>query len=684
MPMASYTDQSDGIFQSVCPLDCPDQCGLRIHKKGGKVSKIEGDPDHPVTKGNICNKVRKFGHRLNDPNRLRYPMKRVGPKGKGQFERISWEEALLTITEKWKHLIDEHGPESILPYSFYGNMGRLSSEGMDRRFFHRLGASILDQTICNSAGGVGYNYTMGSSIGTNPEDTIHANLFIFWGINAVSTNMHQVALAQKARREHGAKIIVIDVHKNQTGRWADWFIPILPGTDTALALGLMHVLFKENLVDAPFLESSTIGHEELKEHVKHYNPAWASSITGIPEATIYELARVYGTTSPAFIRIGNGLQHHDQGGMAVRTIACLPALTGQWLHKGGGALKGNSAILEFNTKALQLPSLRRNPQTRHINMNQIGEALLTLDPPILSLFVFNCNPAVVAPEINKVKKGLIREDLFTVVHDLFLTETAQLADIVLPATSSFENLDFYTSYWHHYIQLQQPIIKPFYESKSNTDVFRLLAEKMGFQDSSLFDDDPSLIMQALEVPSGSPLSGITLEQLKEETYIKGRRHALFETPLKTPSGKIELYSKRMAQDGFPPLPTYKPFLKETEHPYHFVPGPNHLFLNTTFSHQSVHQKLEKRPILFINERDAKKEGILDGDWVKIWNERGECELIAAVGTDVLSGVLVTQGLWADLPGTKQLVNRLTPDRLADMGGGATFFSGRVSLTKRMN
>jgi anaerobic selenocysteine-containing dehydrogenase len=671
----------NGVFKSVCPLDCPDQCGLLLHKEDGKVVKVEGDPEHPVTKGNICNKVRNMAERIYDENRLKYPMKRVGAKGEGKFERISWDEAIETITSKWKTLIQTEGPESILPYSFYGNMGLLNAEGMDRRFFHRMGASQLERSICNSAGSVGYRYTMGGSYGIDPEETIHSKLIIFWGINAVSTNMHQVALAQKARKQNGAKIVVIDVHKNQTGRLADWFIPILPGTDSALALGIMHVLFAENMVDGGFLQQYTVGFEELREHVIQYDPSTVSKITGIPVDDIYKLARMYGNTSPSFIRIGNGPQHHDNGGMFVRTISCLPALTGQWIIKGGGAIKGNSGYLTVDTTKLQRPRFLKNKQTRVVNMNLLGQALLSLEPPVKSLYVYSCNPAVVAPEGQKVRKGLEREDLFVIVHDLFLTETAKYADIVLPATSSFENTDLYTSYWHHYLQIQQPVIEPCEESKSNVDVFRLLAKGMGFEDSAFEETEAEMIAQALEVRGNPYLDGIDYETLVEKHYVKAKVKPLFPGKLRTPSGKIELYSKRMEANGYPPLPTYIPIVKDGDHPYLFIPAPNHNFLNSTFSNNQKHIILEKESRLHMNIEDAAVAGIEDGEYVRVWNHRGECQLKVAVGENVLPGVVVTQGLWADLEGTKQLVNTLTPDRIADMGGGATFFSGRVSLEK---
>ncbi|CAN2251252.1 molybdopterin oxidoreductase family protein [Bacillus vallismortis] len=679
--MKSFATQQNGIFKSVCSLDCPDQCGLLIHKKDGKIVKVQGDPDHPVTAGNICNKVRNMTERIYDEKRLTTPLKRTGPKGQAIFEPISWEEAIDTITARWKQLIDEDGAESILPYSFYGNMGKLTAEGMDRRFFYRLGSSQLERTICSKAGSEGYKYTMGISAGTDPEETIHTKLFIFWGINAVSTNMHQITIAQKARKQ-GAKIVVIDVHKNQTGRLADWFIPIKPGTDSALALGIMHILFKENLHDEAFLSEYTVGYEELREHVKQYDPEKVSRITGVSTDDIYQLARMYGDTSPSFIRIGNGLQHHDNGGMIVRTIACLPAITGQWLRKGGGAIKHNSGILAYNTNALQRPDLLKGRTPRSFNMNQLGKVLLETDPPIRSLFIYGTNPAVVAPEATKVRKGLLREDLFTVVHDLFLTETAAYADIVLPATSAFENTDFYTSYWHHYIQLQQPVIERYGESKSNTEVFRLLAEAMGFTDQELRDSDEELIRQALDHPDNPYLAEIDYDSLSTHSFMKAKREKpLFPGKLPTPSGKIELYSQKMKQDGFPALPAHTPLANDDDLPFMYVPGPNHNFLNSTFSNNPKHIKLEKTPKLFINTIDAEEYGIVDGDAVRIWNSRGECELAAAVGEQVLPGVVVSQGLWADEPGKKQLVNALTPDRLSDMGGGATFFSGRVQIEK---
>jgi anaerobic selenocysteine-containing dehydrogenase len=670
---------ADGVFPSVCSLDCPDQCGLLIHKKDGKIIKVEGDPSHPVTKGAICNKVRNLPERIHDPARLLTPLKRTGPKGSGEFTPITWEEAIKEITSRWKALIAEEGAESILPYSFYGNMGYLGTEGMDRRFFHRMGSSRLQRSICSAAGGVGYGYTMGGDFGTSPEDTVNAKLIIFWGVNAVSTNMHQVILAEEARKA-GAVIVAIDVHKNRTGKWADWFIPLRPGTDAALALGMMHILFAENMTDEAFLREYTVGAEELREHVRAYDPARVSTITGVPVDDLYKLARMYGNTQPSFIRIGNGLQHHDNGGMNVRTIACLPAITGAWLHKGGGAIKSNSGYLTLNERALQRHDLLKK-STRRINMNRIGEALLELTPPIRSLYIYNCNPAIVAPDANKVREGLAREDLFTVVHELFLTETARYADIVLPATSSLENTDLYESYWHHYIHLQEPVLEPLGESKSNVEVFRLLAVGMGYEDQALKDSEEEIIRQALDAPKNPVLEGITYELLKEHGFVKGKVRPLFPGKLPTASGKIELFSKAMLQDGYPPLPEYVPLPDEDGLPFLFVPAPNHNFLNSTFSNNEKHVRLEKEPLLHMHAADADARGITAGDMVKVWNRRGECVMKAAVGEDVLPGTLVSQGLWADATGKKRVVNALTPARTADMGGGAVFFSGRVEVER---
>lgn len=686
--------EENGVFPAVCPLDCPDTCGLLLHKENGKIVKVTGNPDHPVTQGAICNKVRNMTERVYHPERVLYPLKRVGAKGEGKFARITWDEAVAEISGRYKELIREHGPESIMPYSFYGNMGILSVDGMDRRFFHRLGTTQLQQGICNSAGNAGWKYTMGFGGGTSPEETVNAKLIIVWGGNLVSTNMHQVALIEKARKQ-GAQLVVIDVHRNRTGQRADWFIPLYPGTDSALALGIMHVLFERGLVNEPFLERYTIGHAELREHVKQYTPERVSAITGVPAEDIVKLAVLFGETSPAYIHIGNGLQHHDNGGMNVRTISCLPALTGQWLVPGGGAYKSNGAYGKMNAAALERPDLRPNPGARTVSMNRLGEALLTLDPPIRALFVYCSNPAVVAPDTGKVERGLRREELFTVVHDLFLTDTAKYADIVLPATSSFENTDLYSSYWHHYVQLQEPVIPARGESKSNVETFKLLAAAMGFEEEAFRDSEEDMIRQALQFPHNPYLQGVTLEKLQEQRFVKlNMEHQKdYLDNLKTPSGKIELYSAAMERAGLPPLPTYVPLQEGYDgerwpgegdaYPLMFISPPNHSFLNSTFGNVEKLTALEKSPLLQIHPQDAAERGIEDGDEVTVWNDRGSYRVKTSVTDKMLPGIVVSQGLWWEQEdGRRTRANALTPDRLADLGGGAVFFSTVVNVKRQ--
>ncbi|MWV46523.1 molybdopterin-dependent oxidoreductase [Paenibacillus sp. HJL G12] len=685
-------EQKNGVFPAVCPLDCPDTCGLLLHKEDGKITKVTGNPEHPVTQGAICNKVRNMTERIYHKERILYPLKRTGPKGSGQFSRITWEEAVQEIAGRYQGLIEEYGPESILPYSFYGNMGILSVDGMDRRFFNALGASKLDQAICNSAGNAGWKYTMGFKGGTSPEDTEFADLIIVWGGNLMSTNMHQVVYAEKARKR-GAKVVVIDVHKNRTAQWADWFIPLYPGTDTALALGVMHILFRDGWTDEAFMQRYTLGHEELREHVKNYTPDSVSAITGVPAEDIEKLARMYGEAAVSFIAIGNGLQHHDNGGMNVRSIACLPALTGQWLKKGGGAVKTNGGYNAMNSDYLERPDLRPNPEARTINMNRIGEALEMQEQPIKAVFVYCSNPLVVAPDTERVQAGFAREDLFTVVHDLFMTDTAKYADIVLPAASSFETTELFGSYWHHFVQLQEPVIEKIGEAKGNVELFAMLGRAMELDEHAFSESEEDMIAGALEFPENPYLNGVTLEALKEKRFVKldMTAQASYLDRLNTPSGKIELYSLAMQEAGLPPLPEYVPLQEGYDgvsrpgqdelYPLMFISPPNHNFLNSTFANVEKHQRLEKEPQLQIHPQDASERGINEGDMVCIYNQRGQLELKALVTDKMLPGTVISQGLWWDGKGGKQRANALTADRLADMGGGATFFS-TVAQVKR--
>lgn len=680
------------VRRSVCPHDCPDACGMLAWVRDGQIVRVSGDPDHPVTRGAICGKATRYAERVYSPDRVLYPQRRVGLKGEAHFERISWDEALDHVAERFHAVIREHGAEAILPYSFAGTMGITSIGSMDRRLFHRLGASQLARTVCSIAGNVGYDYTIGGKRGTDPETTSRARYIIAWGSNLASVNMHQMTYVRQAQRA-GATFVHIDVQRNRTTAFADRFVQLRPGTDAALALGMMHVILRDGLHDAEYVRQHTVGFEALAERVRAYPPERVERISDVPAEVVETLAREYATTRPAFIRIGNGLQHHDNGGMAVRTIACLPGLVGAWRDVGGGAVKSNGGYAAMNDAALMRPDLLAGRAPRTINMNQLGHALTELDdPPVKAMVVYNTNPAIVAPDQTRVLAGLAREDLFTVVHEQLMTDTARYADILLPATTHFEQTDLYSSYWHLYLALAEPAVAPLGEAKPNVEFFALLAQRLGFDDACFQDDVETLIGQALENPSNPFLAGITLERLKEggpvRLNVEEPHPAFADGHFPTPSGKIELYSERMARDGFDPLPTHTPLLEGGDgeqpptgpYPLLFVTPPNHFFLNSTYANMPSNIRSEERPRLEIHPEDARARDILDGDAVRVFNARGAVQLEASLTEDVRPGVVVSRGLWwgRHSPGGHG-VNATTPQRLADMGGGATFFSNLVEV-----
>lgn len=665
---------------------------MLAHIRDGRIVRVSGDPDHPVTRGAICGKAARYVERVYSSDRLLYPARRVGPKGAGQFERISWDAALDQIAERLQAISAEYGSEAILPYSFAGTMGVTSIASMDRRFFHRLGASQLARTVCSAAGNAGYDFTVGARRGTDPETTARARYIIAWGSNLASVNLHQLTYVRQAQRD-GAVFVHIDVHRNRTSAFADRFIQVRPGSDAALALGMMHVIVRDGLHDRAYVDAHTVGFEALCARLDAYPPERVARITGVPAHEIEALGREYATIRPAFIRIGNGLQHHDNGGMAVRTIACLPALVGAWRDVGGGAVKSNAGYAAMNEAALTRPDLLHGRSARTINMNQLGQALTALDdPPVKALFVYNSNPAVIAPDQTQVLAGLAREDLFTVVHEQLMTDTARYADIVLPATTHFEQTDLFSSYWHLYLALAEPVIERVGEAKPNVELFALLAKRMGFEDTCFDDDVETLIRQALDNPSNPFLAGITLERLKEDGPVRlnvEQPHSAFaDGRFPTPSGKIELHSARMTAAGYDPLPAHVPLIEGGDgeqppsgpYPLVFITPPNHFFLNSTYANMPSNVRSEERPRLEIHPDDARARGIADGDAVRVFNARGDVQLEAALSDDVRPGVVVSRGLWwgRHSPGGHG-VNATTPQRLADMGGGATFFSNLVEV-----
>ncbi len=485
------------IVHAACPHDCPDACEVLITVEDGRATRIQGDPSHPVTRGFLCAKVAKYLDRVYSPQRVLYPMRRIAPKGttaRGQsghdpqsrdFERITWGQALEEISDNFKRIVTEFGGEAILPYSYGGTLGVLNGASMDRRFFHRLGASQLARNICSAAGEAGLKSVIGVKLGTEPEQFRRSRYIIAWASNIHGNNVHLWPFIQEARRA-GAKLVVIDPYRTRTAACADWFLPINPGTDAALALGMMHVIINEGLHDADYVEQHTLGFEKLREKVQEYPPDRVAKFTGISVSDIFKLAREYATVRPAVIRVNYGVQRSEGGGMATRAIAMLPCITGSWKEVGGGLQLSTSGAYGLNREALERPDLMVQSlgrPARTVNMVELGTALNTLqDPPIQALFVYNSNPAAVCPNHNEVIRGLRRPDLFTVVHEQFFTDTTDYADIVLPATTFFEHKELQTAYGHYYLQMSHQAIEPQGECLSNVELFHLLADHMGFED----------------------------------------------------------------------------------------------------------------------------------------------------------------------------------------------------------
>ncbi|MBY0526778.1 MAG: molybdopterin oxidoreductase family protein [Gemmataceae bacterium] len=689
------------IVRAVCPHDCPDTCGLVVTVRDGKAVELRGDKEHPFTQGFLCQKVTRYLERVYHPDRLKWPLKRVGPKGEGRFSRISWDEALDTITRRFREIAaSADGPQAILPYSYAGTMGLLQGSSLDRRFFHRLGASLLDRTICATAGSVGCNVTLGTRAVLDPEAVVHSRYIINWGSNTSVTNMHLWTLMHQARKA-GARIITIDPYRCKTATRSDWWVPIRPGTDAALALGLMHILWRDGLQDDDYLERYCAGTEELRERArKDYAPDKVANITGIPVADIEKLAHEYATTRPALIRLNYGMQRHRGGGMAVRTIVCLPAIIGAWRHVGGGALLSTSRLYPFNNARLERPDLIP-PGTRTINMVQLAEALNgeLPGPPVRAMYVYNSNPAAVCPDQARVLQGLKREDLFTVVHEQFATDTADYADIVLPATTQLEHFDLHGSYGHLYVQTNEQAIAPLFEAKSNNDVFRLLARRMGFEPETFDVTDEQLAAEALEsapsargFPPPQAFQDLSLDRLHREGPIRlnvPENYAPFaQGGFGTPSGKCEFYSPWMLQQGMDPLPTYTPPAEDPQtcpelaarYPLQMVSPPAPSFLNSTFVNIDTLRKAAGEPTVEIHPADAAARRIADGQPVRVFNDRGSFRAKAVVGETVKVGVLVTQGIWWNKYAADGVnCNTTTSSRLTDLGAGATFFDNLVEV-----
>jgi anaerobic selenocysteine-containing dehydrogenase len=681
---------------TVCSHDCPDSCAVLVTiDELGTATQVQGDPSHPVTRGFLCGKVAKYLDRVYSPARLLYPMRRRpgAPKGKmpygredDVFERIGWDEALELITERLKLIAQEHGPESILPYSYAGNMGVLGYGSMDRRFFHRLGASRLDRTICATTGGDALVSVYGKKLGTDPEHFRHARYIIAWGANIHGNNVHLWPFVEEARR-NGARLVVIDPYRTRTARVADWHIPIQPGTDAALALGLMHIMINEGLCDRDYVAQYTHGFEALREHVQAYTPMHVAGLTGIAAADIERLAREYASSAPSVIRMNYGIQRSQNGGAAVRAVCMLPALIGAWKQLGGGLQLSTSGAFPFNTEALERPDLMlasplKQP-SRVVNMSRLGHALTELEsPPVKALFVYNSNPAAIAPNQNAVMRGLLRNDLFTMVHEQFFTDTTDYADIVLPATTFLEHKDFQGAYGHYFMQLSEQAIAPRGEARSNVWLFGQLGQRMGFPESCFHDSVNDLIEQALE-----GVGGITRQELETKKRVRVQSLPFAAGVFATPSGKVEFYSSTLAAQGLEPLPAFHPPDESRRgadahtFPLEFLPRKANNYMNSTFANLPGHQKMESPGLLMMHASDAAPRQILEADWVEIYNTRGKICLRARIDGSVPPGVVAGSLNWNKLSAGGNNVNALTSERLTDLGRGATFYSTLVEVRK---
>jgi anaerobic selenocysteine-containing dehydrogenase len=670
------------VVKGACPHDCPDTCALEVHVRDGIAIKVTGSSAHAPTAGVLCTKVARYTERTYHPDRLLYPMRRVGKKGEGRFERISWGEAIDTIARRIAPIAAED-PERILPYSYAGTMGLVQGESMSMRFFHKLGASLLDRTICASAGTAGHEITLGSRIGIDMELAGDAKLIIFWGSNAITSSVHLWARAQEAKRR-GARLIAVDPYRSLTAEKCHMHVAPLPGTDSALALGLMHVLIRDGLIDRDYVERHTLGFEGLCERVRSYDPAKVASICGIQPQEIESLAHLYGTTRPALIRANYGMQRARGGGMATRNIACLPALVGAFRDAAGGILLSTGGNFAVDKQALERPDLLAGRTPRTVNMSTIGHALLNRSAPIDALIVYNSNPVAVAPDSTRVVRGFAREDLFTVVLEHFQTDTADYGDILLPATSQLEHLDVIKPYGHYYMMANNPAIAPLGECKPNSEIFRLLARAMGFTDPCFSDSDETIAQAAV----AKDWDFNVVRAVGWKRVGAPKETARFaEGGFDTPSGKVEFFSARAAALGLDPLPDYIAPQEDTRsaaasrYPLAMISPPARHFLNSTFVNVQSLRASEGEPWLDIHPQDAAQRGVVGGNYVRVFNDRGSVELRARITDRARRGVVVGLSVWwKKLARDGKNANELTSsDTLTDMGRAPTFYDCLVQV-----
>ena len=681
--IADTAEKADTV-RIACPHDCPDTCAMLVTVKDGVATDIQGDPEMPFTEGTLCTKVAYYLERTYSSDRLLYPMKRVGRKGEGKFARTSWDEALDEIALRLKALAAGN-PETILPCNYAGTMGMVQYSSMDRRFFYKLGASLLERTLCSTAGKYGLKATLGGSVGMDPERFDEAQLIILWGANPVVSNLHLWSRVQAAKRR-GAKVIAIDPYLSLSAEKCTQHIALIPGTDGALALGMMHVLMRDGLIDRDYVQRYTVGYEALeKRALAEYPPERVAKICGLRTEEVVQLARDYGTTKPAAIRLNYGMQRHAGGGIAARTIACLPALVGAWREAAGGIVLSTADFYSFDHAALERPDLLGGRRPRSINHVQLGRALTAAEPPVKALIVYNNNPVAVCPESDKVIAGFSREDLFTVVIDHFQTDTADYADIVLPATTQLEHVDVHKSYGHLYVLASNAAIAPLGEALPNSEIFRRLAARMGFEEPCFRDSDEDICRTAL----GAKFEWSELKKRGWQRLELPKRFAPFaKGGFPTPSGKCEFYSRWLEKQGIDPLPYYNPPAEVDDaelarrYPLAFISPPARHFLNSSFANLARFREFEREPHLDMHPHDAAPRGIRDGDAVRVYNDRGSYTLRARVNAKPRVGVVVAPSVWwKKFAPDGRNANNLTAQRTADLGGGATFYDCRVEVER---
>ncbi len=695
---------------SACPHDCPDTCAMLTTVRDGRVVGVRGNPDHPFTQGGLCVKVNDYENRVYSADRVLTPLRRAGAKGAGAFEPIGWDEALGEISGRWKEIVARDGPAAILPYSYLGTEGILNGLNVGDAFFNRLGATVSERTFCDSAAISAFFMTCGPTAAVDPESFVHSRYIVLWAINTISTNLHHWPFIAEAQRR-GAKVVVIDPVATRTAKQADWHLPIRPGTDAALALGMIHVIVAEDLVDHDYVANYTIGYEALKDRAAGFGPDRVAAITGLAADDIRKLAREFATAQPSVIRMGVAIERNASGGNAVRAMSCLPALVGSWRRCGGGIL--HMPIWAFPMKWDDISRPDWIPEgTPVLNQWRLGPALTgEIDRTVASLFVYNSNPAVVAPEQEKVLAGLARDDLFTVVSEQFVTDTARYADIVLPATTQLEQFDLMFSWGHLYLTLNQPAIAPLGEAVPNTELFRRLARAMGFDDPYWERSDEQMALDALDW-SNPVLDGIDLDSLRETGYARLKvgspddfvphREGNFPTP----SGKVEFesaiarggnlvlplfrqgYAAMQPGEALDPLPDFVPQNESpgtspalaAKYPLNMISPKSHAFLNSSYGNLGTQLHHAGEQTVILHPDDAGARGIGSGGAVRVFNDRGAFCAIAEVSGDVRPGLVVApMGYWAAASRGGRTVNAVNPPAFADYGNAPTFSDTLVEV-----